>query len=470
MYLLLASLAFTYIGGSTFYRLFLHPLSEFPGPTLAALSEGYAAYFNLIKGGRWIAELDRLHKIYGIIGPNRLHFNYPRAYHDIYTFGTTLVKDSDLYHGIGAIAPQSAWATCDPQKAKARRALMAPLFSRRAILELEYTIQQKVDRLISVLEEYYSTTGSSVEVSSAFRSLTADIITSYCFAESPNTLDHPHFDHPLVLSVEGTFKNFWLPRYFPWTVWWIINGPQKLVLWLLPQYKGFTDLRNGLQHQIDRFLTNPDLVTTTEHETVYQHLLAPKDVNKRPTKYELLDDAVIFAGAGSDTVGNAAYVGTYYATREKAISQRLAGELRKAWPNKDKPLSITALEKLPYLTAFIKETLRYSVGVNHPLSRVVGPNTPEIGGLKLPTGTRVEMSATFMHFNSDVFPDPFIFSPDRWLSGETAEMTHDLVPFSKGTRICLGWSELYLIFGNLFRKFNLNLVVDENTYVLFLST
>ena len=32
----------------------------------------------------------------------------------------------------------------DPQAAKARRDIMSPLFSRRAILELEYVIQEKV--------------------------------------------------------------------------------------------------------------------------------------------------------------------------------------------------------------------------------------------------------------------------------------------------------------------------------------
>lgn len=39
--------------------------------------------------------------------------------------------------------------------------------------------------------------------------------------------------------------------------------------------------------------------------------------------------------------------------------------------------------------AFVKETLRFSVGIIHPLPRVVGPATPAIGDLKLPVGVSV---------------------------------------------------------------------------------
>ncbi|KAF5355589.1 hypothetical protein D9757_012820 [Collybiopsis confluens] len=192
MYLALVSLVLVYFSGSILYRLFLHPLHKYPGPILAVFSGGYQAYFNQIRGGEWI---ERLHNVYGPIvrvGPNKLHFNSPQAFHDIYTNGHSLRKDPGMYtHGVATIASESAWAAMDLQKAKYRRGLMAPLFSRRAIVELEYTVQQKIDKLLAVFEEHYSSPGSTIEMSPAFRSLTTDIINSYCFAECPDTLDYP---------------------------------------------------------------------------------------------------------------------------------------------------------------------------------------------------------------------------------------------------------------------------------------
>jgi hypothetical protein len=50
------------------YRLTFHPLARFPGPKVAAASSLYEAYYDVVKGGVWIFEIERLHKIYGIHG------------------------------------------------------------------------------------------------------------------------------------------------------------------------------------------------------------------------------------------------------------------------------------------------------------------------------------------------------------------------------------------------------------------
>ena len=59
--------------------------------------------------------------------------------------------------------------------------------------------------------------------------------------------------------------------------------------------------------------------------------------------------------------------------------------------------------------------------------------------------------------NPLIFPDPEAFKPDRWLH-ENAEMTDAFMPFSKGSRACLGinlaWMELRVVLSFIVGNFH----------------
>ena len=52
------------ISGVT-YRLFLSPLSKFPGPKLAAATLLYEAYYDVALKGQYTLKIEELHKKYG---------------------------------------------------------------------------------------------------------------------------------------------------------------------------------------------------------------------------------------------------------------------------------------------------------------------------------------------------------------------------------------------------------------------
>lgn len=57
-----------------------------------------------------------------------------------------------------------------------------------------------------------------------------------------------------------------------------------------------------------------------------------------------------------------------------------------------------------------------------------------------PAGTDVGCSAYELHFNTTVFPDPFAFTPERWLTVDKEakeEMNKHWFAFGAGTRSCI---------------------------------
>lgn len=47
------------------YRLYLSPVAKFPGRKLAALTLWYEFYYDVVKGGEYIWEIEKMHKQYG---------------------------------------------------------------------------------------------------------------------------------------------------------------------------------------------------------------------------------------------------------------------------------------------------------------------------------------------------------------------------------------------------------------------
>lgn len=65
MYLQLFSLVIFYAVALALYRIFFHPLRRYPGPVLAAVTDWYEAYYNIIKKGGLLLEIERLHELHG---------------------------------------------------------------------------------------------------------------------------------------------------------------------------------------------------------------------------------------------------------------------------------------------------------------------------------------------------------------------------------------------------------------------
>ncbi|XP_054546835.1 cytochrome P450 4A11-like isoform X2 [Talpa occidentalis] len=94
------------------------------------------------------------------------------------------------------------------------------------------------------------------------------------------------------------------------------------------------------------------------------------------------------------------------------------------------------LDQMPYTTMCIKEALRLYPpvpGISRELSKPV--TFPD--GRSLPEGITVSLSIYGLHHNPNVWPNPEVFDPSRFAPG-TARHSHAFLPFSGGSRNCIG--------------------------------
>ncbi|KAI5893942.1 cytochrome P450 [Schizophyllum commune H4-8] len=446
------------------HRLHFHPLARVPGPLLGALTDYYVTYYDIVKDGATVDQLQKLHAIYGPvvrIGPNALHFSNPDVYHQIYTRGTSFLKDPALYR---AFPDKSSFGSIDPVQAKARRDAISPLFSRRAIAKLEPFIQEKIDKLTNRLLNYHDVS-KPVDLLQALRAATLDIIYSYCFGEDCYALDAPDFKHPILMGADSVNRATLIFKAFPALIY-----VHRFLIWLLqllgcPAF-GPGLLVNKISTQLDGLLADSKALADAPHETIFHHILPGASANKKSTAFatrrSLLDEALSLQIAGSHTVAAACYVGCFHVLNNRSVHQRLTVDLKDAIPDVTDAVRLEMVEKLPYLTAVIKEALRLSHGIVSPMLRTVNSDGVVLDGIAVPRGTTVAVGNTFVHLNPEIFPNPHTFDPERWLKEDAAALEHYLVAFSKGQRSCTGinlaWCELYLILATLFRRLDLELV------------
>ncbi|PGH08839.1 hypothetical protein AJ79_05843 [Helicocarpus griseus UAMH5409] len=464
-YLLLAGVLglAIYFASQALQNLFWHPLSSFPGPKLGTLTRFYKAYIDGSPSKSFVHALKEFHGKYGDVvrvGPNELHFSDPSAYFDIYNPSNRWDKEETLYHSFGE--DRSSFGFLTYKEAKERRDLLARRFSKKAVHEVQDIVQEKVEELCASFERNCKT--GPINLFYAFRCMSTDVITYLCFGKSIDAVHAPKHEAPIVKAMDASLAAFVCFKHSPLYKNMIMKCPPNLSKIISPATAGLVDLQVLLRKQIEEITNDPSELAKLPHsQTVYHELLSPEAYHSGtvPSSESLYEEAQALLFGGADTTGTTLMHGSFYILTLSDVYRRLKAELLQAWPDLDQPPRLSVLEKLPYLTAVIKESMRMSPGVASPLPRVVPAAGATISGKFVPGGTVVEMSSQFVHRNESVFEKPNDFIPDRWMGDNGQRLDKWLVNFSRGPRQCLGrelaWAELYLCFAHVYRRFDLTI-------------
>ena len=176
---------------------------------------------------------------------------------------------------------------------------------------------------------------------------------------------------------------------------------------------------------------------------------------ERLSEAELIGHTTTMFRGGYNPNGMALYWTIFLLSQHPEALKEVLGELDRAMGGKDP--TPESVEKLPYLEGAIKEGMRlFPAGT---WTGRLAMREFELGGHPLPKGTWIIMSPYVVHRVPEIFPDPYHFKPERWLS--EYHSAYEFMPFSAGPRYCIGTS-----LGMMQLKIALSMLLQRYSFTL----
>lgn len=185
-------------------------------------------------------------------------------------------------------------------------------------------------------------------------------------------------------------------------------------------------------------------------------LMSARDEIGQPmTDAQLHDELITLLIAGHETTASAIAWALYWIGHHPQVSEKLLMELHGLGDLPDP----TTFAQLPYLTAVCHETLRLS-----PIAILTVPRDVEapgeLMGYQLEPGMRVYGCIYLTHQRPDLYPEPKLFKPERFLARQFS--AYEFFPFGGGVRRCIGEAlalfEMKLVLATMLARYRLALV------------
>lgn len=206
-------------------------------------------------------------------------------------------------------------------------------------------------------------------------------------------------------------------------------------------------VRSVIARKKEQGLTGQDILSVM----IQMH----EDEPERLSENELIGHTTTMFRGGYNPNGMALYWTIFLLSRHPEALEKVLEELDQKMGGKDP--TPESVEKLPYLEGAIKEGMRlFPAGT---WTGRLAMREFELGGHPLPKGTWIVMSPYVVHRIPEIFPDPYRFKPERWLS--EYHSAYEFMPFSAGPRYCIGTSlgmmQLKIALSMLLQRFSFTL-------------
>ncbi|KAI1366623.1 cytochrome P450 [Xylaria arbuscula] len=417
------------------YNLKFHPLSKYPGPKIAIVSNIWWAWNSISGRYPWVIE-ETLRRYGDVvrIAPNELVFLTPQAAKDIYLAQENHLE-SFVQVGYDALDTGDNGISGEPNPIRHREVAkkLAPAFSNKNLMAKEAVIQRHMNQFIEKMEHLQR---KDIELRQWSDWLALDLSAEMTYGQDWGQVATLKLN--LFLTLSQITRKFKIIARMILTPLMYLSIPPSI--WLtIPNL--ITKNANDLQQRIDRR-------GNTEHLDYVEQLLPfNKPIPEKKELFHIQNVAGQLLLASWQPLANQFYTIILFLLKEPDVYEALVSEVRTAFSD-DSEITIGSLAagNLRYLQACVSEGLRMHAETVDGLPRI-SPGAI-VDGHYVPQGVICQISYFSATRSSRFFHEPLKFRPERWLPPDDlrfdpAFKDDDLKaskPFSQGLRGCPGGS------------------------------
>src|SRR4028119_210814 len=227
--------------------------------------------------------------------------------------------------------------------------------------------------------------------------------------------------------------------------------------------------RKLLLAELEKIIRDRQLGTPSGNDALSLLISARDDEGNSLSLDELKDQVLLLLFAGHETLTSAIASFCLLLAQNPDVMAKARAE-QQQFPATG-PLTLEQLKQMTYLEQVLREVLRLIPPVGGVFRTAI--NACEFGGYEIPKGWSVACGITQTHQDTQLYPEPERFDPDR-CSSERSPKPFSYVPFGGGLRECLGKEfarlEMKLFAAKIVREFEWELLPDQDLNLITVPT
>lgn len=368
-----------------------------------------------------------------------------------------LIKDFNTFTNRALTSTNSNMlVSMQDQKWKDVRKLMTPVFSSSKMKMMMPLMRECVEVFLKKCDAL-ADTKTEFNAHYELQCLTLDVIDRCAMALDLNCVENP--TNPIIDRIRKVFSSD-MSLFFE-----VVFTLPELARYLAPlrKFSNFVDTQEFVIGHIDRVISrrkeDPKKFSRQDALQMLMDATDPSsDTKTKLTEREVVENAYLFVLAGYETTSNALSYAIHLLSVHPEVQDIILDEVRQAC-GEEMP-SYEDLGKLPYTEAVMCESMRMYPPITSFVTRKASTDIV-YEDITIPKGMFVEASVWSIHHDEEIYPEPHVFKPERFLP-ENKQDYHPLafLPFGAGPRNCIGarfaMMEAKLALASIVSKFIIN--------------
>ncbi|KAJ2523569.1 hypothetical protein GGI11_001422 [Coemansia sp. RSA 2049] len=446
------------------HAMWLSPLRAVPGRFTYRLSSVFSLFDGLTGSTNddMVRDCKRFGSVY-VMEPRKVAVCHPddgRLVLSSYSFGKDKIYDN------AAVLEPSIFTTRDAELNKRRRRQVGPGLSAARLLKMEPTVLAAgVQQLMRKWDGYMERAGGCAKVCYFYdlKLMAFDVVASLSLGARHRALTSG--DMRTVNWVEKTFALMMAQMLVPLVKRWPFSVAAH---WLAGRdIQEF--LRFGSATIRRRKADVAGVAAAARPNDIMQQFIDAEDpeaaANAKMSSAEVLTETITLVIGGVDTTSAAMTWALHLLLLYPEHMKLLADQIRHAFAPTQLITYEMARAHAPYLEACVLESLRLCPASTN-LPRTVPRGGITLRGHHIPEGFTVVVSIAAASMNPEVWPNPHLFDPTRFLGADSAAAANrrNILAFSAGVRICpgrhLAMIEIVTTIANILNRYDVALPAD----------